>query len=77
MQLICKDVSLGYENRIVSEAINFFVAQGDCLCSQTETGSGKDIRHGRGYHCVQEQLGVTGVNTFAALIRVASALRTP
>ena len=32
MQLICKSVSLGYESHIVSEGIDFTVAQGDYLC---------------------------------------------
>ena len=41
MQLICKNVSLGYENHIVSEGIDFTAAQGDYLCIVGENGAGK------------------------------------
>ena len=41
MQLICKNVSLGYESHIVSEGIDFTVAQGDYLCIVGENGAGK------------------------------------
>ena len=41
MQIICKNVSLGYENHIVSEDIDFTVAQGDYLCIVGENGAGK------------------------------------
>ena len=41
MQIICKNVSLGYENHIVSENINFTAAQGDYLCIVGENGAGK------------------------------------
>ena len=41
MQLICKNVSLGYENHIVSEGIDFTVSQGDYLCIVGENGAGK------------------------------------
>lgn len=41
MQIICKNVSLGYENHIVSEGIDFTVAQGDYLCIVGENGAGK------------------------------------
>ena len=41
MQIICKNVSLGYENHIVSENIDFTVAQGDYLCIVGENGAGK------------------------------------
>ena len=41
MQLICKNVTLGYENHIVSEDIDFAVAQGDYLCIVGENGAGK------------------------------------
>ena len=41
MQIICKNVSLGYENHIVSKGIDFTVAQGDYLCIVGENGAGK------------------------------------
>ena len=41
MQIICKNVSLGYENHIVSEGIDFTAAQGDYLCIVGENGAGK------------------------------------
>ena len=41
MQLICKNVSLGYESHIVSEGIDFTVVQGDYLCIVGENGAGK------------------------------------
>lgn len=41
MQIICKNVSLGYESHIVSEGIDFTVAQGDYLCIVGENGAGK------------------------------------
>ena len=41
MQIICKNVSLGYESHIVSEGIDFKVAQGDYLCIVGENGAGK------------------------------------
>ena len=37
----CKQVSLGYENRIVAQDINFQVNRGDLLCIVGENGSGK------------------------------------
>lgn len=40
-QLICKDVSLGYEGTAVTENINFVVNSGDYLCIVGENGSGK------------------------------------
>lgn len=40
-QLICKDVSLGYEGMVVSKNINFTVNSGDYLCIIGENGSGK------------------------------------
>ena len=41
MQIICKNIALGYENHIVSENIDFTVAQGDYLCIVGENGAGK------------------------------------
>ena len=41
MQIVCKNVSLGYENHIVSENVDFAVAQGDYLCIVGENGAGK------------------------------------
>ena len=40
-QLICKDVTLGYEGRVVTEHLNFQVNQGDYLCIVGENGAGK------------------------------------
>lgn len=40
-QLICKDVSLGYEGTAVTKDINFTVNSGDYLCIVGENGSGK------------------------------------
>ena len=41
MKIICRNVSLGYESHIVSEGIDFTVAQGDYLCIVGENGAGK------------------------------------
>lgn len=40
-QIICKDVSLGYESGIVAEQLNFEVNGGDYLCIVGENGAGK------------------------------------
>ena len=40
-QLICNDVTLGYEGKIVTEHLNFQVNQGDYLCIVGENGAGK------------------------------------
>ena len=40
-QLICKDVSLGYEGKSIAQDINFEVNKGDYLCIVGEKGSGK------------------------------------
>lgn len=40
-QLICNDVTLGYEGKIVTEHLNFQVEQGDYLCIVGENGAGK------------------------------------
>ena len=40
-QLICKDVSLGYEGKSIAQDINFEVKKGDYLCIVGENGSGK------------------------------------
>ena len=40
-QLICENVSLGYDGSIVAEDINFTVCEGDYLCILGENGSGK------------------------------------
>ncbi|MDO4548986.1 MAG: ABC transporter ATP-binding protein [Clostridia bacterium] len=40
-QIICKDVSLGYDGNIVSEGISFRVCEGDYLCIVGENGAGK------------------------------------
>ena len=41
VQLICKDVSLGYEGKSIAQDINFEVKKGDYLCIVGENGSGK------------------------------------
>ena len=41
MQIICRNISLGYEGHIVSEGIDFTVSQGDYLCIVGENGAGK------------------------------------
>ena len=40
-QLICNNVALGYEGRIVAEQLNFEVNKGDYLCIVGENGAGK------------------------------------
>lgn len=40
-QLICEDVTLGYEGRTVTEHLNFEVNAGDYLCIVGENGAGK------------------------------------
>lgn len=40
-QLICKNVSLGYDGNVVAGEIDFTVSEGDYLCILGENGSGK------------------------------------
>ena len=40
-QLICKDVTLGYEGKPVVKGLDFTVESGDYLCIVGENGSGK------------------------------------
>lgn len=40
-QLVCKNLSLGYEDGVVTRNINFRVNKGDYLCIVGENGSGK------------------------------------
>lgn len=40
-QIVCKNVSLGYEGNTVTEKLNFTVSCGDYLCILGENGSGK------------------------------------
>lgn len=40
-QLICNDVTLGYEGKIVTEHLTFEVNEGDYLCIVGENGAGK------------------------------------
>jgi len=40
-QLICRDLSIGYEDKPVASAISFTVQAGDYLCIVGENGSGK------------------------------------
>ncbi len=37
----CKDVTLGYENKVVAKNLNFKIDQGDYLCVGGENGTGK------------------------------------
>ena len=37
----CKDVMLGYENKVVAKNLNFKIDQGDYLCVVGENGTGK------------------------------------
>ena len=41
MQLTVRNVTLGYEQSVVSEKINFEMGQGDYLCVVGENGAGK------------------------------------
>ncbi|MCC8074269.1 MAG: ABC transporter ATP-binding protein [Clostridiales bacterium] len=40
-QIICKDLSLGYEGKVIAKNISFSVNAGDYLCIIGENGSGK------------------------------------
>lgn len=40
-QLICRDVSLGYEGNAIISGLNFSIGSGDYLCIVGENGSGK------------------------------------
>lgn len=40
-QIVCQNLTLGYEKHIVAEEINFSVDKGDYLCILGENGSGK------------------------------------
>ncbi len=40
-QIICKDVSLGYEGKTVCENVNFVAEAGDYICIVGDNGSGK------------------------------------
>ncbi|MBQ9234331.1 MAG: metal ABC transporter ATP-binding protein [Lachnospiraceae bacterium] len=40
-ELICKDLTLGYENNALVEGLNFEVKKGDYLCIVGENGTGK------------------------------------
>ena len=40
-QIICRDVSIGYDGHAVSKNINFSVDEGDYICIVGENGSGK------------------------------------
>lgn len=41
IQLSCENVTLGYENTVVTKNLNFIVSGGDYLCIVGENGSGK------------------------------------
>ena len=40
-QIICNNLTLGYEDGVVTENLNFSVSTGDYLCILGENGSGK------------------------------------
>ncbi len=40
-QLLCENVTLGYDGKIIRENLNFSVSKGDYLCIVGENGSGK------------------------------------
>lgn len=40
-QIVCRDVSLGYEGRLVCENLNFEINAGDYVCILGDNGSGK------------------------------------
>ena len=40
-QIICKDLTLGYDNQAIVEHLNFSVHAGDYLCIIGENGTGK------------------------------------
>lgn len=40
-QIICRDVALGYDGRVIVNGLNFTVSEGDYLCVVGENGSGK------------------------------------
>ena len=40
-QIICRDLTLGYDKKIVSSGISFEVNRGDYLCIVGDNGSGK------------------------------------
>lgn len=40
-QIVCKDLTLGYEGKKVANGISFTVNKGDCLCIIGDNGSGK------------------------------------
>ena len=40
-QLLCTDLALGYDNKVIVEGLNFEVNKGDYLCIVGENGSGK------------------------------------
>ena len=40
-QIICKDLSLGYDSNVIVKNLNFTVNAGDYLCIVGENGSGK------------------------------------
>lgn len=40
-QIICKDLSVGYEGRVILDKLNFTIEQGQYLCILGENGSGK------------------------------------
>lgn len=40
-QITCKELSLGYDGRVISEEINLSINKGDYLCIVGENGSGK------------------------------------
>ena len=40
-QIVCKDLAIGYEGRVVKDNINFTINSGDYICVIGENGVGK------------------------------------
>ena len=40
-QMVCRDLSLGYDKKTVTSGINFEINPGDYICIVGENGSGK------------------------------------
>ena len=51
--IVCKDLTLGYEDGVVSDGVNFKVEKGDYLCVVGENGAGKSTLMKTLLHLVQ------------------------
>ncbi len=40
-QIVCRDLKLGYEKKVVADGVTFTVSKGDYLCIVGENGTGK------------------------------------